>query len=189
MKVVFWVVALFALAVGLVVAARYNDGYVLLVLPPWRVEIALNLLVIVLIAAFVLIYSLVRIAGSAAQMPARVRQYRLARRRDKAQEALTAALEAYFEGRYAHAEQAATRSIALGEHKRLATVIAARAAHALSAYDRSDRYLRDLAESGSESDALRSATEAALQSAGQRAPEPLAGKLESPHWPATIDRT
>ena len=52
-KTLFWVIALFALAVGLVVAARYNDGYVLIVLPPYRVEIALNLLLVLLAGGFV----------------------------------------------------------------------------------------------------------------------------------------
>ena len=42
MKTLFWVVALFALAVGLVVAARYNEGYVLVVFPPYRIEVSVN---------------------------------------------------------------------------------------------------------------------------------------------------
>ncbi|MGZ8266800.1 MAG: heme biosynthesis HemY N-terminal domain-containing protein, partial [Burkholderiales bacterium] len=147
MKTLFWVIALFALAVGLVVAARYNDGYVLVVLPPYRVEIALNLLLIALAAAFIVLYSIVRLVTSAVEIPSRVRQYRLARRRDRAQETLLSALESYFEGRYARAEQAATRSMELGEHERLCAVIAARAAHELRAYDRRDRYLRELDES------------------------------------------
>jgi HemY protein len=187
-KVLFWVVALFALAVGLVVAARYNEGYALVVLPPYRVEIALNLLVLLVIAGFVLFYSVVRLVGGAVQMPARVRQYRLARRRETAQETLLSALEAYFEGRYAQAEQAATRSIALGEHQRLSRVIAARAAHELGAYDRRDRYLRDLGAGGAEDDVLRAATEAALLYAEARAQDPLAGRAGNVNLPARIDR-
>jgi HemY protein len=184
MKVLFWIVALFALAVGLVVAARYNEGYVLMVLPPYRVEIALNLLVVLIIAAFVLFYSVVRLVGGAVQMPARVRQYRLARRREKAQESLLTALEAYFEGQYARAEDAAARSISLGEHKRLAAVIAARSAHALAAYDRRDRYLRELAQAESGGGTLHGATEAALLSE-----TPLVPHLDTANLPARIDRS
>ena len=187
MKVLFWVVALFALAVGLVVAARYNEGYVLVVLPPYRVEIALNLLVLLVIGGFVLFYSLVRLVGGAVQMPARVRRYRLARRRETAQEALLSALEAYFEARYTQAEQAATRSIALGEHLRLARVIAARAAHELGAYDRRDRYLRDLASTGAEDDVLRAATESALLNDATRERDALAGRAGTVNLPARID--
>ncbi|MGZ8154058.1 MAG: heme biosynthesis HemY N-terminal domain-containing protein [Burkholderiales bacterium] len=173
MKTLFWVIALFALAVGLVVAARYNDGYVLVVLPPYRVEIALNLLLIALAAAFIVLYSIVRLVTSAVEIPSRVRQYRLARRRDRAQETLLSALESYFEGRYARAEQAATRSMELGEHERLCAVIAARAAHELRAYDRRDRYLRELDESVAGDDALRIVTEAELLLEERRAHDAL----------------
>jgi len=38
MRAIVWILVLFALAVGLVIAARYNSGLVLIVLPPWRVE-------------------------------------------------------------------------------------------------------------------------------------------------------
>jgi HemY protein len=189
MKVLFWVVALFALAVGLVIAARYNEGYALVVLPPWRVEIALNLLVILIVAAVILLYSILRLVGGAVQMPARVRQYRLSRQRDKAHEALLSAMQAYFEGRYVEAEQAALRSIALGARQRLATVIAARAAHALRVYDRRDRYLRDLAQTASDDDALSRATEASLLPAERRVQTPHGSRLDDPPVPVQFDRS
>ena len=162
MKLLFWVVGLFAIAVGLVVAARYNDGYVLVVLPPYRVEIALNLLLVLLAAGFVVLYSVSRLVTGAVLMPSRVRQYRLARRRDKAQSSLLAALEGYFEGRYARAEQSALQSLALGENTRLAAIVAARAAHELRAYDRRDAHLTRVALDASEEDPLRVITEAEL---------------------------
>ena len=46
MRAVLWMLLLAAIAVGVAVAARYNEGYVLLVLPPWRAELSLNLLVV-----------------------------------------------------------------------------------------------------------------------------------------------
>ena len=162
MKALVWTILLFALAVGLVVAARYNDGYVLVLLPPYRVEVALNLLFIVLAAGFVLIYSLARLVVGAVQMPARVREYRAARRREQAQSSLLAALEAYFEGRFAKAEQASAQAMEFGEHTRLAAVLAARAAHGLRAYDRRDAYLQKVAQGAPEEDTLRIVTEAEL---------------------------
>lgn len=158
----FWVIALFAIAVGLVTAARYNDGYVLVVLPPYRVEIALNLLLVLLAGGFIVLYSVSRLVTGAVMMPSRVRQYRLARRRDKAQSSLLAALEGYFEGRYARAEQSALQSIALGENTRLAAIVAARAAHELRAYDRRDAHLTRVALDAPEEDPLRVITEAEL---------------------------
>src|SRR5687767_1519739 len=162
MKTLFWVILLFALAVGLVVAARYNDGYVLVVLPPYRVEIALNLLLVLLAAAFVMVYSVVRLLTGAVLMPARVRQYRLARRRARAQSSLMEALESYFEGRYARAERTALQSIELGENRRLAAIVAARAAHELRAYDRRDAHLETAATEAPEEDPLRVMTQAEM---------------------------
>jgi len=178
MKVLIWVVALFALAAGLVVAARYTEGYVLVVLPPYRVEIALSLLLILFVGAFIVLYSAVRLVSGAVQVPAKVRQYRLARRRDKAQETLLSALESFFEGRYTRAEQAAQRSLALGEHKRLSAVIAARAAHELRAFDRRDGYLRELADGAPEGDTLRVVTEAELL-LEERRPDDALGVLKA----------
>ena len=146
MKALFWVIVLFAMAVGLVVAARYNQGYVLVVLPPYRVEVSLNLLFVLLAAAFVVVYTVVRLITTAVQTPARVRQYRLARRRETAQSALVAAVEAYFQADYAKAEQDALQSVELGQHRSLALTLAARAANELGAVERRDAYLRQAAE-------------------------------------------
>lgn len=162
MKTLIWVIALLVLAVALVVVARYNDGYVLVVLPPYRVEIALNLLLVLLAGGFLVLYSVARLVTGAVLIPSRVRQYRLARRREKAQSSLLSALEAYFEGRYARAEQAAIQSIELGENARLSAIVAARAAHELRAYDRRDNHLARAAQDAPEDDPLRLVTAAEL---------------------------
>ena len=169
--------ALFAIAVGLVIAARYNDGYVLLVVPPYRIEVALNLLVLLLGAGFVLLFVLVRLISTALLMPSRVRQYRLARRRDKAQSSLLSAVEAYLEGRYAKAEQDALQAIELGENTRVAAIIAARAAHEMRAYNRRDAHLERASLGAGESDALRAITEAELL-LDQRRPQEALERLK-----------
>lgn len=204
MKALLWTVAILALAVGLVLAARYNDGYVLVVLPPYRVEVALNLLVILLGIGFVLLYTFSRLAVAAVQMPARVREFRVARRREQANEALLVALEAFFEGRYAKAEQAAQEAFDAGKHTRLAAVIAARAAHGLRAYDRRDGYLARLHTKDASEDTLRIVTEAELLLEERRADEAvellkrlprkhtaalrleLRASQQSRHWPEAL---
>jgi HemY protein len=172
-KVLFWIIAIFALAAGLVVVARYNEGYVLIVLPPWRVELALNLLVLLLIAAVALLYTAVRLVSRAVMLPSRVREYRLARRRERARSALAIALEAYFEGRYPKAERAAVEAGELGENLRLSATIAARAAHGLRAYARRDAYLQQVASVAPEDDALRIITESEFLLDERRAQEAL----------------
>ena len=162
MKALFWIIAIFALAAGLVVAARHNAGYALLVLPPYRVELSLNLLFILLSAAFVVAYVLVRTVSGTVRLPARVHAYRLARRQQRAQATLLEALQEFFAGRYAKAEKAASNSIRLGDHAALCAILAARAAHELRAFERRDAYLAQAAKLAPDDDVPRVVTEAEL---------------------------
>ena len=101
MRALFWLIAVFAAAVALAVAGRFGEGYVLLVVPPWRVEVSLLFAVVVLAAAFAVAYAAVRLVGSTLALPAQVRNYRESRKRPQAQGALAAALQCYFKGRFA----------------------------------------------------------------------------------------
>jgi HemY protein len=161
-RTAFWIIAIFALAAGVVVAARYNSGYVQLVWPPYRVELSLNLALILLAAVFISSYIVVRMISGMVRLPMRVHAYRVARRRQKAQTTLLDALQAYFAGRYARAEKAAAESITLGDHAGLCAVLAARAAHELRAYERRDAYLAQAASLASDDDAVKVVTEAEL---------------------------
>ena len=76
MKGLLWVLALFALAVGVSLAARTNVGYLLLVLPPYRVELSLNLAILLCVGAFVVFYGLLRAFGVACTLPRRARAFR-----------------------------------------------------------------------------------------------------------------
>jgi HemY protein len=159
MRVLFWVLAIFALAAGLVVAARYNTGYALLVFPPYRVELSLNLLLIVVLGSAVLAYLLIRVVTATVALPARVRRYRDERRRSRELSALLEALREWLAGRYARAEKAAA-SITLEEYAGLAAVIAAKCAHALRAFDRRDDYLSRARTLGEQDETARMITEA-----------------------------
>lgn len=141
MKTAIWIVGIAALAVALTLAARYNSGYALFVLPSYRIELSLNLLLVLAAAAFAIGYAAVRAVFAALVLPRRVREYRLARRREKARSALLEALHEYFAGRYGRAEKAAAVSLEAGEQPVLSAVLAARAAHQLRAHERRDRYL------------------------------------------------
>jgi HemY protein len=141
MKTAIWIVGIAAAAVALTLAARYNSGYALFVLPSYRIELSLNLLIVLVVAAFAIGYAVVRAALAALVLPRRVREYRLARRREKARSTLLEALHEYFAGRYGRAEKAAAASLEAGEQPVLSAVLAARAAHQLRAHERRDRYL------------------------------------------------
>src|SRR5213592_3653295 len=107
MRVLFWLLAVFAAAVALVILGRVGAGYVMFVYPPYRVELSLPFFVVASLAGFLLLYAAMRLLGHAVSLPTYVRAYRSRRRRERAHAALAAALQAYYEGRYARAEKEA----------------------------------------------------------------------------------
>ena len=141
MRWIFWVLGLFAVAVALALALRLNTGYALLVWPPYRVELSLNLLLVLLGAGFSVVYLLLRFISGALGLPAKVRDFRARRRRENARSMLLDAVKAFFEGRYGRAEQAAASAMESGESPVLGAVLAARAAHELQHYEQRDGYL------------------------------------------------
>jgi len=63
MRGLLWLLVLSALAVALSLAMRGHGGYALFVLHPWRAEISLNLLAILLIVVFAAGYFLLRLSA------------------------------------------------------------------------------------------------------------------------------
>jgi HemY protein len=141
MRVLLWILVICAVAVGVTLLGRGNAGYALFVLPPHRVEISLNLLVIMLIVAFVVAHFIVRAITATFGVPTQVRRYRNRRQRDKARTALLAALREFFERHHQRAEKNAAKSMKRKEYTAVSNIIAARAAHELHAYGRRDAYL------------------------------------------------
>ncbi|MCL4470536.1 MAG: heme biosynthesis HemY N-terminal domain-containing protein [Sulfuricella sp.] len=163
MKTLFWILAILAAAVALTMAAKHNAGYVLLVYPPYRVELSLSLFMALLLAALVSGYGAMRLAVHTLSLPAYVRAFRQARRRDKAREAMNDALLAFFEGRYAKSEKLAATALELQQEAPLANaLLAARAAHELKAYDRRDGYLAQAERVAREQPEARLMTQAEL---------------------------
>jgi HemY protein len=154
MKSLLWLLAVAAAAVALVLLARVDSGYVLFIYPPWRVEMSMVLFVVGALIAFFLLYALFRLVGSALVLPVTVRAWRARRGRERAQAALAAALQAYYEGRYARAEKEAAIAFENGPTPGVAALLAARAAHQMRDFDRRDRWLERADASG---DALQAA--------------------------------
>jgi HemY protein len=162
MRALLWIVGLFALAVALTVAARYSPGYVLLVLPSHRVEISLNLAVVVLAAAFVAAYVVLRALGVTLAMPARAAEFRRDQQRARARRAFQEALRAYFEGRFGRAERAVEQALQQNEAVGLGLVIAARSAHELRSFQARDDYLQEMETRAPQDGYLRLMTQAEL---------------------------
>ena len=131
MRGLLWLLTLFALAVGVSLAARFNDGYVLLVVPPYRAEISLNLAMLLVVGGFVTLYGVLRTISLTLSLPNRVREFRERRRRDKAAGTFQDAMRLLFEGRYSQALKKAGEAHAAGQSPGLAALVAARAAQRL----------------------------------------------------------
>ncbi|MEQ1533910.1 MAG: heme biosynthesis protein HemY [Sideroxydans sp.] len=142
MKFLFWTLALFATAVA-VTLLSHQAGYVLLVYPPYRVEMSLVLFVFALLAAFVASYFLIRLVTTTFQLPQHVRHFRAERAQSKGRASMLEALTAFFEGRYAAAEKAAVQAMESGDTSGINSIIAARAANELREFERRDTYLAD----------------------------------------------
>jgi HemY protein len=131
MRALLWLLILAALAVGLAVLAGSSDGYVLLVLPPWRVEMSVNLLVMLAVAGFLVGYLLLRAVLHTIGLPAAVQRFRQQRRSAKGEAALCAAMRYQVEGRYGQALKTAVLAHDTGHAPGLAALLAMRSAHAL----------------------------------------------------------
>ena len=141
MRLLLWLVALMAAAIGIAVTARFNPGNVVLFYPPHRIDLSLNFFIVLEVLLFMLLYALVRAFNATVSMPARVAAYRHRKRERDGNKGLRDALKALFEGRFGHAEKAAARASDLPENAGLAALIGARAAHRMREPARRDTWL------------------------------------------------
>jgi HemY protein len=162
MRWLIWIFLLGALATGLTLLARLNTGYVLVALPGHRIELSLNLSLLLMALGFMAAYLLVRLLVTTIELPGRVARFRAARRRESAHGALVEALREFFAGRYAKAEKTVNRAVALGEPGDLGAIIAAHAAHELRAPERRDGYLAQLNTDPARPDAAKVISEARM---------------------------
>src|SRR5213079_1561075 len=61
MKSLFWLLAVFAAAVALVVLGRVDAGYVLFIFPPYRVELTMLFFALAAVASFLVLYAVLRL--------------------------------------------------------------------------------------------------------------------------------
>jgi len=139
-------IALLAIAIGLAVTARFNPGNVVLFYPPYRIDLSLNLFILLTALAFYLLYCLIDALRSTRDMPRKVALYRREKRIRESNQAFREALKALFEGRFGHAEKAARRACQTPENAGLAALIGARAAHWMRQFERRDAWLAQVAD-------------------------------------------
>lgn len=143
MRVLIWILLILALAIGVSLLAGNNEGYVLIVRPPYRLELSLNLLLILVVLAFASLHLLLRFIHYARDLPANVRAYKENRRIRLGHAALLEALHAMSQGRYQVAQKAASKALDYREDPSLTALLAARASHKLKQKGQRDYYLAE----------------------------------------------
>jgi HemY protein len=149
MRGALWLLAIFAAAVGVALFASQSNGTVTLFWPPHRVDVSLNLVLLMLFGAFVLLHFALRAVSALLDLPAQAKAWRLAQRERAMHTELRDALANLLAGRFSRArklaETSASHASALkdavpqsNEVQAMAHLVAAEAAQSLQ-----DPALRD----------------------------------------------
>lgn len=143
MRWLFWILLTLALAIGVSMVLGNNEGYVLIVRQPYRLELSLNFLLILIVLMFASLHLMLRLVHYIQRLPASVRTYKEGKRLKDGHAALLTSLHAITEGHYAAAEKSAARALELGEDPALSALIAARASHKMHQKGQRDYYLAE----------------------------------------------
>ncbi len=161
-----WLVSLLVigvLAVALAIAGRYDPGYVVLVYPPWRVEVSFISFVLMLAALVVSGVALLRLAMLTLNLPGIVRAQRERRAARKRDDNFVGGIRAYAEYRYQDAEQSLGQWQGDDARLGLARVLAARAAQEMRALPQRERHIQVATQHGAELAAQLFEAEARLE--------------------------
>lgn len=140
-KWLLWGLGLGTLAVVIANLMARNDGYALIVLSTWRVEMSLNFLVLAVVITLIAGALLLKLVQGALHLPASLVRFRALRRRRKGEQAFLSSLRLLLEGRYEMAIKSAERARKLDFATGYADLLAARAAQGLDDSDRAAVWL------------------------------------------------
>ncbi len=147
MRWALWLLALFGLAVSAALGLSQRFGTVTLFVPPYRIDMSLNLVVVGTVLCFVLVYAALRGVLGVFELPAQAKRWRAQQRERVAQAALLNAMVLWMTGRYTRSRKAALKALSqvesllsvaptdtqasLGLMRSLLHLLAAESAHAL----------------------------------------------------------
>ena len=152
MRAALWLMALFAIAVASALFAGNNPGTVTLYWPPHRVDLSLNLFLLVLAGGFLTLHLAMQALSALMSIPQQARRWRLLQKERAIHTALLDSLSHLVSGRFIRARKTADLVVSLeesvqgsgeqlaysGRLRTLTHLIAAESAHALQ-----DRVVRD----------------------------------------------
>ena len=141
MRALFAFLLLAVLAVLAALLFKHNAGYALFVAPPYRVELSLNALAVIMLAAFAVLYLLLRFSARISRLPQVVRDARRRRNVERARAKQDSAVVALLEGRYGKARQYADEALAVPQSSGISALVGARAAIDSREFDAAESYL------------------------------------------------
>ncbi|MCZ2089964.1 MAG: heme biosynthesis protein HemY [Burkholderiales bacterium] len=111
MRAALWLMGLFAAAVALALFAGDNEGTVTVFWPPHRVDVSVNLALLLLLALFVLLYLALRALSAMVQLPRQARRWRTQQRERAMHATLIDAAAQLAAGRFLRARKAAESAL------------------------------------------------------------------------------
>jgi HemY protein len=144
MRTWFWTLLLTTVAVACAVKLQELGGNVLVFVGHTRIQVSLAFVVLAVLLSFVLLYMGLRLLVWLTEIPLRIRDWHLRRLVRRDHELLELGWTELLEGRYAKAEKDLTKVVGRSRNASqqvLAALSAARAAHAMSEFDRRDKLL------------------------------------------------
>jgi HemY protein len=179
MRAALCFLALFGIAVAIALFAGNNQGTVTLFWPPWRVDLSLNLVLLVLVAAFVLLHAALGALSALFDMPGQALRWRTQQKERAMHGAMLDAMSHLLAGRFIRARKAAEaalgqeHSLAAGGHapgnsaqvRTLAHLLAAESAEALQDKPAREEHLKLALEQGGSRDAQETREGALLRAA------------------------
>jgi HemY protein len=178
-RAALWLLGLFGVAVAVALFAGNNQGTVTLFWPPWRVDLSLNLVLLLLVGAFVLLYAALGALAALFDMPRQALRWRTQQKERAMHASLLDALSHLIAGRFIRARKAAEsalaqeKSLAGGGHapsnaaqvRALAHLLAAESAQSLQDKPAREEHLKLALEEGAARDAQETREGALMRAA------------------------
>lgn len=120
MRAAIWFVGLFAVAVALALFAGNNHGVVTLFWHPYRMDVSLNLALLILLSLFVLVYAAMRGFAALVQLPHQARRWRELQKERAMYQAMAESFSHLQAGRYVRARKSAQHMLKLHDDLRTA---------------------------------------------------------------------
>ena len=145
MRTILWFLALFGIAVTMALFAGNNQGTITVFWPPHRIDLSLNLVLLLLVGFFFTLYVALRALSVLLALPGEARRWRMLQRERALQQGLLDAMAQLMAGRFIRARKSAENlliqekalassddPLPYGENLRaMAHLLAAESAHAL----------------------------------------------------------